>query len=86
MLIDNNLNLIIYIFENEDRANLNIESVMKVIEVYETEYTEIFDLDKTITIELTNQTISKKLDEIDVWTLIRIKNKLLEKLDLDMDA
>jgi hypothetical protein len=82
ILIDKNFDLIIYIFEDKDNTKLNMKSILKVLEQYETNYTEIFDLDKTIIRELTgNVIISKSLDEIDVWTLARVKKELLNSLE-----
>ena len=85
MIIDNNMNLLIWIFEDKPNINIDMATVMKTVEKYETNYTDVYEPGQSITRTLYKQCIpihiNKNIDEIDIWTLAKIETEIMDKLE-----
>ena len=84
MITDKNMNLLIWIFKNMPNIDVDMESIMKVVEKYETRYTDIFSMDEDIKRTLSSHkgeiNIKVTSDDIDLWTLHRVKKAFMKKL------
>lgn len=83
IIIDKNYQLLEW--ELKDRKlspKTKIETILKILEKRETNYTIICEFDQKIERDLFGRdgkfTVGKEIDQIDLWTLDKIKNELID--------
>lgn len=63
--------------ENTPKQLQTMEDIVNYLATFETEYTTIYELKKPIEVKLCGETIRPRLDQIDIWTLPRIRAEML---------
>lgn len=85
MIIDDNMKLPLYIFEDKSRnTNLTMKKIIEVLGRTGRDYVSIHKRNDVIELSLYDAsgrtTITKTADEIDLWTFSRIKEEIFRKL------